>query len=64
VSTTITRKLQTIEAAANYLKVSQRTVRRYIADGILPGYRVGPSAVRVDQADLDALVRRIPAAQA
>jgi excisionase family DNA binding protein len=58
----LARKLQTVEAAANYLKVSQRTVRRYIAEGKLTGYRVGGTLVRVQQSDLDALVRPISAA--
>lgn len=61
-SSTLARKFRTIEAAAGYLNVSTRTIRRYIAQGKLPAYRVGGTLVRVDQADLDALVRQIPAA--
>lgn len=63
-SPAIARKLKSINAAAIYLNVSTRTIRRYIAQGKLPAYRVGGTLVRVDQADLDALVRRIPAADA
>ncbi len=60
----LTRRLRTIEAAANYLNVSQRTIRRYIAEGKLRAYRVRDTLIRVDQDDLDAMVRPIPAAQA
>ncbi len=56
------RKLVSIEAAANYLDVSQRTVRRWIADGKLPAQRVGDRLIKVDQADVAALIRQIPAA--
>lgn len=58
------RKLVTIEKAADYLQITPRSIRRYIADGKLPGYRVGTTMIRVDLYEVDALVRRIPAAQA
>jgi excisionase family DNA binding protein len=45
---------------AQELGVNVRTVRRYIASGQLAAYRVGPRLLRVDRADLDAFVRRIP----
>lgn len=60
----LARRLHSIEAAANYLNVSQRTVRRYITEGKLRAFRVGGTLVRVDQANLDALIRQIPAARA
>lgn len=34
-------ELYTIEEIADYLKVSDRTVRRYIANGILPTVKIG-----------------------
>ncbi|MFE7844886.1 excisionase family DNA-binding protein [Microbacterium sp. NPDC057407] len=40
------------EAAAR-LGVSQKTVRRYIAAGIVRGDRVGPRLIRVDASSLD-----------
>lgn len=47
--------------AADYLGVTDRTVRNYIARGTLPGHRVrGSRLVRIDRADLDALLRPIP----
>ena len=42
--------------------VHPRTIRRWIADGRLPGYRLGPRLLRVDRAELHALARRIPTA--
>jgi excisionase family DNA binding protein len=56
------RKLISVEAAAERLDINPRSVRRYIADGKLQGYRVGTKLIRVDQADVDALIRPIPAA--
>ena len=44
-----------------YGRVSNKTLRRWIASGLLPAYRSGPRRVRIDLNDLDAvLFRRIP----
>lgn len=56
--------LITVEAAADYLGIGVRSVRRYIAEGKLPAYRVGDKLIRVDQADVDAQIRPVPAARA
>lgn len=61
-ATTTARKLINLVDAGEYLGVHQRTVRRYISEGRLKGYRVGPRLVKVDQGDLDALTRPIPTA--
>jgi excisionase family DNA binding protein len=50
-------------AAAAYADVSTRTLRRYIAQGRLTGYRVGPRLLKVDLDDLDRLARPIPTAR-
>jgi excisionase family DNA binding protein len=55
-------RLTSVENAANYADVSTRSIRRWIAAGLLPGYRVGPRLVKVDLNDLDQLARRIPTA--
>ena len=52
-----------VHDAADYLGVSTRTLRRYIVTGKLPAYRVGPTLIRIDRADLDKLARPIPAAR-
>lgn len=51
-----------IAEAAEYLGVSTKTIRRYIATGRLTGYRTGPRLLRVDQNELDTLLRPIPTA--
>jgi excisionase family DNA binding protein len=57
-----TRQLVGLSAAA-YADVSTRTLRRYIAQGRLTGYRVGPRLVKVDLSELDQLARPIPTAR-
>jgi len=53
----------TIATAAERLGLSAKSIRRRIADGTLPAYRVGPRLIRLDAADIDRLLpRRIPAA--
>jgi excisionase family DNA binding protein len=51
-----------IQEAANVLGVAPKTVRRYISQGIIPAERIGPRLIRIRQADLEAVGRRIPAA--
>ena len=47
--------------AADYLGVTDRTVRNYVARGVLPASRVrGSRLVRIDRADLDRLLKPIP----
>jgi excisionase family DNA binding protein len=53
-------QLLTLSAAAERLHVSVRTVRRMIAYGYLPGYRVGPRVLRVHADDVSAALRRLP----
>lgn len=48
--------------AADYLSVSVKTVRRMIADGTIPGYRLGAKSLRVKLDDLDSAGRRVPSA--
>jgi excisionase family DNA binding protein len=55
-------KLVSLATGAEHADVSIRTLRRYIADGRLTGYRMGPRLVKVDLAELDALARPIPTA--
>lgn len=51
--------------AADYIGVTDRTIRNYIARGDLPAWRVrGSRLIRIDRADLDALLRPVPSAKA
>ena len=50
--------------AAEYLGVTDRTIRNYIARGNLRGSRIkGSRLVRIKRADLEALLRPIQSAE-
>ncbi|WP_082957342.1 AlpA family transcriptional regulator [Mycolicibacter heraklionensis] len=53
------KKAVDLARAAEYLGVSVQSVRRRIAEGNLPAFRVGPKSVRVYLQDLEALKRPI-----
>lgn len=48
-----------ITETAEFLGVSTKTVRRYIADGKLSAVRMGPRLIRVDKSSIQALMRPI-----
>jgi len=50
-------QLRSVTQAAAHVGVTAKTIRAYIERGLLTGYRVGPRLVRIDQAELDALIR-------
>jgi excisionase family DNA binding protein len=52
----VSRLLSVPEAAAEY-RIGQRTLRRYIAEGWVTGWRFGPRMIRVDRREMDALLR-------
>lgn len=49
------RRYETMQAAAERTSLSVRTIRRYIAEGRLTGYRVNQRTIRLDPAEVDAL---------
>jgi excisionase family DNA binding protein len=51
---------ETIADAASRTGVSQKTIRRRIAEGRLTGYRFGPHLIRLNPHEVDALLRPIP----
>ena len=53
-------RLMGIAEAAKYANVHPSTLRRRIADGQLPAYRVGPKLLKVDLDDVEALIRPVP----
>lgn len=55
------RRLVSLDKAAAYVDLSPWTMRRRIADGVIPGYRFGRS-IRVDLNEVDAAMRRVPSA--
>ncbi len=51
------RRYVKIADAAEYLQVTDRTIRQMIADGRLTGYRSGGRIVRVDLNEIDAAMQ-------
>lgn len=52
----------TLAEAAVYSRVPRSTLRRWIAQGLLPANRLGPRRIEVDLNDLDAMRQPIPTA--
>ncbi len=52
-----------VVVAAKHVTVCDRTIRRWIVSGELRAYRVGGRLIRVSLADLDKLIRPVPAAK-
>ena len=56
------RRLASVQKAGDYLDVHPMTIRRYIARGVITGYRVGKRDIRVDLNEIDAkLLHTVPA---
>jgi excisionase family DNA binding protein len=51
------RRWVSIQDAAEYLGVTDRTIRAMIADGRLTGYRSGTRLVRLDLNEINAAMR-------
>jgi excisionase family DNA binding protein len=49
------RRFAAAAEAADHIRVTQKTIREWIHDGKLPGYRFGPGTIRVDLNELEAL---------
>ena len=52
-------EFETLTHEAKRVGVSEKTLRRRIASGELPAYRIG-TRIRLKPADVDALLRPIP----
>ncbi|ETB31467.1 excisionase family DNA-binding protein [Mycobacterium avium] len=57
ISTTALRRWAGIPETAEYLGVSDRTIRQMIADGRLTGYRNGARLIRLDLNEVDAAMQ-------
>ena len=60
-ATTQRRRRLTVEESADRLGVSKKSIRRWIADGTLPAFRINGHMIRIDPDDLDRLVQPIRA---
>ena len=56
------RRYETLGDAAERIGVSEKTIRRWIAEGRLTGYRVGPRFLRVDVDEVDAMFQVVQTA--
>ena len=54
------QQFESLSRAAERTGLSTKTLRRRIANGQLAAYRSGPRVLRVDAADVDALMVRVP----
>jgi len=61
-STAPRKSYVSLTEAARRVGVSERTMRRYIAAGTLTGYRLGVRLIKLDEAELDALLTPMPTA--
>ena len=50
-------RLRTVQSTADYAQVSTKTVRRWLASGLLPFHRLGRQ-IRIAEDDLLALLNR------
>ena len=54
--------LLTVKQVAAYFQVSERTVRRWMASGLLKAVKVGPRQVRIRRAELERVQRSVRSA--
>ena len=54
------RHLISLGEAAEIIGCHPRTIRRRISEGQLTAYRVGPRLLRVDEAEVEHLLRPLP----
>lgn len=59
-TTPVGRRLVTQEQAARYTLKTTRTIRRWLGEGYLTGYRVGPRSILVDLNEIERLFRTMP----
>lgn len=52
----------TIPQVMEATQLSERTLRKWIAEGVLPAYRLGGKAVRIRREDLEAIATRVRSA--
>jgi excisionase family DNA binding protein len=56
------KQLVSLAVAAEASSLSDKTLRRYISQGRIHGYRAGPKLIRVDLDEINALLQPIPTA--
>lgn len=51
-----TSRWLTVNEAADYLKLSTRSIRRYLDKGLIPQHQISTGTIRIEKKDLDSLV--------
>lgn len=51
-------KMYTVQEVAQQLRVSERTVRKWVEDGDLPAFHIGKRGYRIRESDLIAFIER------
>lgn len=51
-----TSRWMTVGETADYLKLSTRSIRRYLEKGIIPQHQLATGTIRIERKDLDSLV--------
>lgn len=57
--TSVPRRFGSLTRGADILDCDEKTIRRYVSQGLLTGYRVGPRNIRVDLNEVEALAQPI-----
>lgn len=52
----------TATTVCEHLDITDKTLRRYVAEGKIPAYRMGGRLLRFKAEDVDALMTRVPTA--
>jgi excisionase family DNA binding protein len=52
-------EIMLVPEVAALMRVTDKTVYRYIESGILPAYRLGDRVIRIKRADVEALLVQI-----
>lgn len=56
------RRYLTLSDAAEWLSLDEKTLRRWISQGRLTAYRVGPKLIRLDADEIENMIRVVPTA--
>ncbi len=63
-TSTTPRRYLTLSDAAEWLSLDEKTLRRWVSQGRLTAYRVGPKLIRLDAAEVENMIRVVPTAGA
>jgi len=61
-ASTSPRRYLTLSEAAEWLALDEKTLRRWISQGRLTAYRVGPKLIRLDGGEIESMIRVVPTA--